>query len=97
MSISKGITLATTEQITNTKLHTLVDSATISLQHTEIANNMLTSLASASGFIGGARLNNLTSIATGAGQLRYWSLVTSLASGALVRFNGSTGFYASMT
>jgi len=79
-SITKGITLGATEQVTNTKLHNLVDQATISnISATELASNILTSLP------------------TTAGTLRYWSIVTSLASGALIRYNGSNSFYASMS
>lgn len=79
-SITKGQTFGATEQVTNTKLHNLVDLATISnISATELASNILQSLP------------------TGAGQVRYWSLVTSMASGALVRFNGTNGLYASMT
>jgi len=75
MSITKGQTFGSTEQITNTKLHALVDSATISLEHTEIANNMLTSLA------------------TTAGMIPSYILMSSLASGATLKYDGSTGIY----
>lgn len=51
MSITKGQTFGVTEQITNTKLHTLVDSATISLELDEFATNVLTSLPSTAGMI----------------------------------------------
>lgn len=51
MSITKGTTYGVTEQITNTKLHTLVDSATISLELDEFSANVLTSLPSTAGMI----------------------------------------------
>lgn len=51
MSISKGVNFASTEQVTNTKLNNLVDNATISLEHSELAASMLSSLATASGSI----------------------------------------------
>lgn len=51
MSITKGITLGSTEQVTNTKLHNLVDQATISLEHSEFSSNVLTSLASTVGVL----------------------------------------------
>lgn len=51
MSISKGQTFGVAEQVTHTKLHNLVDLATISLEFDELAAAMLTSLATASGMI----------------------------------------------
>ena len=49
MSITKGISLGSTEQVTNTKLHNLVDQATLSIEHDEFATNVLTSLPSTAG------------------------------------------------
>lgn len=51
MSITRGLTFGTTEQITNTKLHSLVDNSTISLEYDELSDNMLTSLPSAAGIL----------------------------------------------
>jgi hypothetical protein len=64
MSIAKGITLGSTEQVTNTKLHNLVDQATISLEYSEVANNILTSLSSLAGQL--KPRNHVTSLASGA-------------------------------
>ena len=49
MSITKGHTFGATEQVTNTKLHNLVDTATLSIEHTEFAANVLSSLPSTAG------------------------------------------------
>ena len=51
MSIARGKTFGATEQVTNAKLHELVDSATILLENDEISTNMLTSLPSSAGTI----------------------------------------------
>ncbi len=75
MSITKGQTFGSSEQITNTKLHNLVDAATISLEFSEVANNMLTSLP------------------TTAGMIPSYILMPSLASGATLHYDGSTGIY----
>lgn len=49
-TITKGYTFGATELVTNTKLSTLVDSATISgILHSELSSNILTSLTSSSG------------------------------------------------
>lgn len=77
MSITKGQTFGVTEQVTNTKLHNLVDQATLSIEHNEFANNVLTSLP------------------TTAGLFVTRSFVTSLASGATIRNDGSGNWYAS--
>lgn len=65
MSITKGQTFGVAEQVTNTKLHNLVDAATISLEHDEVADNVLSSLASTAGQL---RIHNLiqASMASGA-------------------------------
>lgn len=77
MSITKGLTYGSTEQITNTKLHNLVDLGTISLEFDEFATNVL------------------QSIPTTAGVFKTRLFVSSLASGSLLRHDGSGGFYAS--
>lgn len=77
MSVAKGHTFGATEQVTNTKLHNLVDDATVSLEHDEIASNMFTSLACGS-----------------LGLIPYHMLVQSMASGDLMRYDGSSGFYS---
>jgi len=75
-TITKGQTFGSTEQITNTKLHNLVDAATISgIEASELATNILGSLPST------------------AGTLRSFNLVTSLASGAAIRYDGAGGLY----
>lgn len=79
-TVTKGQTFGSTEQITNTKLHNLVDLATVtSIVVADLSTGILGSLSSTPG------------------QLRTISMVTSLASGALIRNNGSGGWYASMT
>lgn len=79
-TVTKGQTFGSTEQITNTKLHNLVDLATVtSIAVADLSTGILGSLSSTPG------------------QLRTISMVTSLASGALIRHNGSGGWYASMT
>lgn len=77
MSITKGQTFGAAEQVTNTKLHNLVDAATISLENDELSANVLSSLASTAGFF---KIQNL--------------FQGSLASGALLRFDGTDAFYA---
>lgn len=79
-TVTKGQTFGSTEQITNTKLHNLVDLSTVtSINVADLSSGILGSLSSTPG------------------QLRTISMVTSLASGALIRHNGSGGWYASMT
>lgn len=51
MGLSRGLTLAVTEQITNTKLHNLVDQTNVSVNYNELSSGMLNSLASVSGRI----------------------------------------------
>ena len=101
-TITKGQTFATTEQITNAKLHALVDSATISgILASEMANNFLTSLASASGLIPLARQYMLTSLTSAMGKVppqnlwEYKNLTTNtsipdLSVGTLFKLNTST-------
>lgn len=95
MSISKGHTYGSTEQVTNTKLHNLVDLAIISLEYDEITAGLLSSLASNAGSLSGYNIRNLQSLATGAGFVNWFNLssFTSLASGATLRFNGTNGIY----
>lgn len=79
-TVTKGQIFGSTEQITNTKLHNLVDLATVtSIAVSDLSTGILGSLSSVPG------------------QLRTISMVTSLASGAMIRHNGSGGWYASMT
>lgn len=66
MSITRGITYSSTEQITNTKLHNLIDLSTISVGYTEIASGMLSSLASASGKVPPQNFWNLSNFSTNA-------------------------------
>lgn len=63
----------------------------------KVSGSALTNLASISGGIPGTIINTLGSLASTSGIIPRHCFVTSLASGALVRFNGSTGWYASMT
>ena len=76
MAITKGQTFGIAEQITNTKLHNLVDLATFS-------DSFITSLASASGKIPPQNLWELKSVATN-------SSVPSLAIGTAFKLNSST-------
>jgi len=72
--IAKGITLGVTEQITNTKLHDLVDSATISnivnadIANDTIENSKIKTIATANK-VSAISLSNLTSLATTAGVI----------------------------
>ena len=58
-TIEKGYTFGTTELVTNTKLHTLIDSATLSETSTDIATNA--SIVSTAG----AKIVNLYSCSAG--------------------------------
>lgn len=51
MSIIRGIVFGVGEQITNTKLHNIIDLATISVNHTELATSILASLPSTAGVL----------------------------------------------
>jgi hypothetical protein len=83
-TITKGQTFGVSEQITNVKLHALVDSATIAgILASEFSNNILTSLASASGKIPPQNLWEYKSVATNAS-------VPSLAVGTVFKLNSST-------
>lgn len=64
MSISRGITYSSTEQITNTKLHNLIDTATLSISASEISSSMLTSLASSAGKIAPQNLWEMVNVVT---------------------------------
>lgn len=64
MGITKGHTFGTTEQVNSTKLHNLVDLATLSIIHSELATNMLSSLATSAGRIPSFML--ILSLASGA-------------------------------
>lgn len=64
MGLTRGLTLAVTEQITNTKLHNLVDQTTVSVNYSELSSGMLSSLATLSGRIPSFML--LPSMASGA-------------------------------
>jgi len=147
-NISRGISLGATEQITNTKLHNLIDQATIaSIRNADIAsdaaivdskladitsggrvrgtallnlqsipsgagpiptanipvlgatlltlasipNSALVPIALAS-WIDGASLRNLASIPITIGQFNYKTIVSSLASGGTIIYNGSNNF-----
>lgn len=102
-TLGRGITLGATEQVTNTKLHNLVDLGSISgitdgdlSASANIGNDKLVQLT-ATGKVSGSAFTNLASIPSGIGTVPRTVFVTSLASGALVRWNGSAGWYASMT
>lgn len=99
-TVTKGITYGATEQITNTKLHNLVDLATVtSIAFADLSTGLLSSLPSTSGLLNPWNLqdNILSSLPSMSGRLRTLNMVTSLASGAMIRHNGSGGWYASMT
>lgn len=51
MGLTRGLTLAVTEQITNTKLHNLVDQTTMIVNYNELSSGMLSSLATVSGMV----------------------------------------------
>jgi len=91
-TITKGQTFGVAEQITNTKLHNLVDLATIAgILSTELSNNILTSLASVSGKVPPQNLWEYKSVATNAS-------VPDLSVGTVFKLNSSTyGSIASFT
>jgi hypothetical protein len=101
-TLTKGISLGASEQVTNTKLHNLVDLGSI----TNIVDSDISASAnisdskfatiSTNGKVSGRALTNLNSLPSSAGALPRWAFVSSLASGALIRWNGTT-WYASMT
>ena len=102
-TLGKGQTFGATEQITNTKLHNLVDLGSISgivdadlSESANIGNDKLAQLTT-SAKVSGSALTNLASIPSGIGTVPKTLFVTSLASGATIRWNGSMGWYASMT
>lgn len=76
MAITRGISFASTEQITNTKLQNLIDLSSLAINWDEFSNNVLTSLP------------------TTAGLFKTRVFVTSIASGGLLRADGSGGWYA---
>lgn len=83
-TITKGQTYGVAEQITNTKLHNLVDLATITgILASEMANSFVTSLASASGKIPPQNLWELKTVATN-------SSVPSLATGTMFKLHWAT-------
>lgn len=74
----QGQTFASTEQITNTKLHTLVANASISnIQPSDLVGNILTSLASNAGRLPQQNFWNMGSVATNASLIDV-SLFTSI-------------------
>jgi len=102
-TVTKGITFGATEQVTNTKLNNLVDLAVITnivdadcSASMNLSNSKLATIDTY-GKVTGKAISNLGSLSSLAGQIKTFSLVTSLASGALIRHNGSGGWYASMT
>lgn len=83
-TITRGQTFGTAEQITNTKLHNLVDLATITgITNSELSSNLLTSLASSSGKIPPQNLWEYKSVATN-------SSVPSISTGTVFKLNSST-------
>ena len=79
-TITKGQTFGTTEQITNTKLHNLVDLATITgIVNSELASGILTSLTTVSGYIPNINLATLSSTGV-SGKILY--ALASIVSGA---------------
>lgn len=101
-TLTKGISLGASEQITNTKLHNLVDLGNVSgisnadlSASANIGNDKLAQLTTAAK-VSGSAITNLNSLPSTSGVLPRWAFVTSLASGALIRWNG-TSWYASMT
>ena len=119
-TLTRGLTLGASEQVTNTKLHNLVDLGSISnIANADISDTaaivdtklaQITTIAKVSG-IAITNLNSmpstagilpshnifLSSLSSVSGFLRNINAVSSLASGALIRANGSGGWYASMT
>lgn len=95
MSITTGHTYGASEQVTYTKMNNMVNNAVISLQHTEISSNLLTSLASSAGSLSGYNINKLQSLASSAGFVNWFNLssFTSLASGVSLRYNGNGSVY----
>lgn len=69
MSIIRGVVFGVGEQINNTKLHNIIDLASISVSHTELATSILASLPSTAGVL---KIHSLiqSSLASGA-TIRY--------------------------
>ena len=83
-TILKGQTFGTAEQITNTKLHALVDSATITgILNSELSSNLLTSMASSAGKIPPQNLWEYKSIATN-------TSIPDISVGTVFKLNAST-------
>lgn len=102
-TLGKGITFGSTEQITSTKLHNLVDLGSVSgivdadcSASMNLANSKLAQITTYDK-VTGAALSNLSSIATSAGFVPRNIFVTSLGSGGTIRWNGSNAWYASQT
>jgi len=81
-TLGRGITLATTETITNAKLHQLVDSGTVTgivdadiSASAAITGSKLSTIIE-SGKVGGTALSYLASIPSGAGYLPYQNLAS---------------------
>lgn len=97
-SITKGQTFSSTETITNTKLHNLVDLATISgIVNAEIASNAsiadtkLATIATA-GVVQGTALTGLANIPSGAGLIPAANLpsTSSFTAGMIMLWSGSS-------
>ena len=95
-TITKGQTFGVAEQVTNTKLHNLVDLATITgIVNSELANNIMTSLASASGKIPFQNMWLITSLASSMGKVppqNLWELKTIATNASLVDISTGTSF-----
>lgn len=89
MTITKGYTFGSTEQVTNTKIHSIVDSASIALDIGELKTGFLSSLTTVVGIVRPINIYSITAVATNATvpsaanktYLRmYWSTYGSITS-----------------
>ena len=87
-TISKGYSFGATEQVTAAKLHSLVDSASITgIATAEIANNAVTNDKIYS--VDGSKLTGLASVPSGAGVIPSANIASSLATIATIYPVGS--------
>lgn len=99
--LGRGQTFGATESVTNTKLHNLVDSGTISGitngdcdASMDLANSKIANIED-SGKVSGSSFFNLTSIPSGAGAIPAANLSAAMPVGAVIPYTGSsapTGF-----
>jgi len=86
--ISRGYSFGATEQVTAAKLHTLVDSATVTeIVNADITDNTITDDKIVS--VGGAKLVTLANIPSGAGLIPTANIPNPFPSGGIIMWSGS--------